>query len=102
MALEKLDRASPDLWPDHSECLSSFVVHFHNLHLLILFFLQVPGVSQFTPIETPQDSPANLNVLQGLTQEDLGTIHREYFIHISLVLPNKGWSKASKATILIQ
>ena len=37
----------------------------------------VPGVSQFTPLETPQDSPANLNVLQGLTQEDLATIHRK-------------------------
>jgi hypothetical protein len=40
-------------------------------------FLSVPGVSQFTPLETPQDSPANLNVLQGLTQEDLATIHRK-------------------------
>lgn len=38
----------------------------------------VPGVSQFIPLETPQDSPANQgNILQGLTQDDLATIHRK-------------------------
>jgi len=63
LALEKLDRASPDLWPDH-----------------------IPGVSQFTPLETPQDSPANLNVLQGLTQEDLATIHQLGNLPISTLL----------------
>ncbi len=35
-------------------------------------------MSQFTPLETPQDSPANLNVLQGLTQDDLATINRKF------------------------
>lgn len=55
MALEKLDRSSPDLWPDH-----------------------IPGVSQFIPHETPQDSPSvnQLSVLQGLSQEDLSTIYQ--------------------------
>ena len=54
LALEKLDRASPDLWPDH-----------------------IPGVSQFVPLATPQDSPAGQsNVVQGLSQEDLATIHK--------------------------
>jgi hypothetical protein len=52
LALEKLDRASPDLWPD-----------------------QIPGVSQFIPLETPNNSP-QVNVLQGLTQDDLATIHQ--------------------------
>ena len=52
LALEKLDRASPDLWPD-----------------------QIPGVIQFIPLETPNNSP-QVNVLQGLTQEDLATIHQ--------------------------
>jgi len=52
-ALETLDgRASPDLWPD-----------------------QIPGVSQFVPLETPCESPA-ANVLQGLTQDDLHTIQQ--------------------------
>jgi len=52
LALEKLDRASPDLWPD-----------------------QIPGVSQFVPLETPNESPAT-NILQGLTQDDLHTIQQ--------------------------
>lgn len=52
LALEKLDRASPDLWPD-----------------------QIPGVSQFIPLETPNNSP-QVNVLQGLTPDDLATIHQ--------------------------
>ena len=52
LALEKLDRASPDLWHD-----------------------QIPGVSQFIPLETPNNSP-QVNVLQGLTQDDLATIHQ--------------------------
>ena len=40
----------------------------------------VPGVSQFVPMETPNDSPANqANVIQGLSQEDLATIHRKLF-----------------------
>jgi len=52
LALEKLDRASPDLWPD-----------------------QIPGVSQFIPLETPNESPAP-NVLHGLTQDDLHTIQQ--------------------------
>lgn len=52
LALEKLDRASPDLWPD-----------------------QIPGVSQFVPLDTPNESPAT-NILQGLTQDDLHTIQQ--------------------------
>ena len=35
----------------------------------------VPGVSQFVPLETPNDSPA---VIKGLTQDDLSTIHRKF------------------------
>jgi len=50
LALERLDRGSPDLWPD-----------------------TIPGVSQFVPLETPNDSPA---VIKGLTQDDLSTIHQ--------------------------
>jgi hypothetical protein len=50
LALERLDQASPDLWPD-----------------------QIPGVSQFVPFDTPNDSPA---VIKGLTQDDLSTIHQ--------------------------
>ncbi|TRY63798.1 hypothetical protein TCAL_02091 [Tigriopus californicus] len=54
LALEKLDRASPDLWPDH-----------------------IPGVSQFVPLETSNDSPANnANVLTDLSNEDLSTIYQ--------------------------
>jgi len=50
LALERLDRGSPDLWPD-----------------------TIPGVSQFVPLETPNDSPA---VIKGLSQDDLSTIHQ--------------------------
>jgi len=50
LALERLDRGSPDLWPD-----------------------TIPGVSQFVPLETPNDSPA---IIKGLTQDDLSTIHQ--------------------------
>lgn len=50
LALERLDRGSPDLWPD-----------------------TIPGVSQFVPLDTPNDSPA---VIKGLTQDDLSTIHQ--------------------------
>lgn len=50
LALERLDRGSPDLWPD-----------------------TIPGVSQFVPFDTPNDSPA---VIKGLTQDDLSTIHQ--------------------------
>lgn len=54
LALEKLDRASPDLWPDH-----------------------IPGVSQFVPLEMSNDSPANnANVLTDLSNEDLSTIYQ--------------------------
>jgi len=53
LALEKLDRASPDLWPD-----------------------QIPGVSQFIPLDTPNESPAANNVLHGLNQDDLHTIQQ--------------------------
>ena len=42
LALEKLDRASPDLWPDH-----------------------IPGVSQFVPLATPQESPVVNNQATG-------------------------------------
>jgi hypothetical protein len=46
------------------------------------FCFLVPGVSQFVPMETPNDSPANqANVIQGLTQDDLATIHRKNFLH---------------------
>jgi len=55
-ALEKLDRSSPDLWPDHS----------------------IPGVNQFLP-PTPhhdQDSQHSDNngYLQNLSREDLETL----------------------------
>lgn len=43
----------------------------------------VPGVSQFIPLSTPQDSPAN-NILKGITQEDLTTIHSKKLILLSL------------------
>ena len=37
-------------------------------------------MSQFVPLETPNESPAT-NILQGLTQDDLHTIQRES-IHV--------------------
>ena len=57
-----------------------------NAWSLLIFSLSlVPGVSQFVPMETPNDSPANqANVIQGLTQDDLATIHRKslkYFLY---------------------
>lgn len=53
-ALEKLDRSSPDLWPDH-----------------------IPGVNQFLPVTpgTNASSPAAQGeYLQGLTRDDLETL----------------------------
>ena len=45
LALEKLDRASPDLWPD-----------------------QIPGVSQFIPLETPNNfSKRMYNILNQIS-----------------------------------
>ena len=43
---------------------------------LCKYVFLVPGVSQFVPLETPNDSPA---VIKGLTQDDLSTIHRKFW-----------------------
>ncbi len=75
LSLEKLDRASPDLWPDHSK-LNDKKVSLDPRNRRSSF--TVPGVSQFVPLSTPQDSPANQNnILEGLTPDDLSTIHRK-------------------------
>lgn len=44
--------------------------------ILYMYVFLVPGVSQFVPLETPNDSPA---VIKGLTQDDLSTIHRKFW-----------------------
>ena len=46
-------------------CFKAFFHRFYNF--------TVPGVSQFVPFETPNDSPA---VIKGLTEDDLSTIHQ--------------------------
>lgn len=53
LSLEKLDRASPDLWPE-----------------------QIPGLSEFAAIQTPRsvDSPQP-KWLQNLEQEDMNLLH---------------------------
>ena len=46
-------------------------------------------MSQFAPLETPHDSPANLasnNVLAGLTQDDLGTINQLGGLPVTTIL----------------
>lgn len=93
LALEKLDRASPDLWPDHSKknnLLQSFCEFCQTWPVYLLCSLvPVPGVSQFAPLETPHDSPANLasnNVLAGLTQDDLGTINQLGGLPVTTIL----------------
>ncbi|XP_032518324.2 protein lin-52 homolog [Danaus plexippus] len=45
LSLEKLDRASPELWPE-----------------------QIPGVSDFVPLQNPDQSPPSWN--KDLTKED--------------------------------
>lgn len=40
-----------------------------------IFPRTVPGVTQFIPLDTPYESP-QVNVLQGLTPEDLTAIHQ--------------------------
>ncbi|XP_063828642.1 protein lin-52 homolog [Ostrinia nubilalis] len=45
LSLEKLDRASPELWPE-----------------------QIPGVSEFAPVQNANQSPPSWN--KGLTKED--------------------------------
>ncbi|CAG4953081.1 protein lin-52 homolog [Colias croceus] len=51
LSLEKLDRASPELWPE-----------------------QIPGVSEFAPLLNPNQSPPSWN--KGLTKEDMGLIQQ--------------------------
>ncbi|KAI8432327.1 hypothetical protein MSG28_004741 [Choristoneura fumiferana] len=46
LSLEKLDRASPELWPE-----------------------QIPGVSEFAPMQNPNQSPPAWN--RGLTKDDV-------------------------------
>ncbi|XP_034832548.1 protein lin-52 homolog [Maniola hyperantus] len=51
LSLEKLDRASPDLWPE-----------------------QIPGVSEFAPIQNPNQSPPSWH--KELTKEDFAYMHQ--------------------------
>ncbi|XP_076764754.1 protein lin-52 homolog isoform X2 [Xylocopa sonorina] len=51
MSLEKLDRASPDLWPE-----------------------QIPGVSEFVAQNSPQTEPSSWAA--GLTQDDINQLHQ--------------------------
>jgi len=56
-----------------------------------LLIFSVPGVSHFVPLKTPQDSPANQNQqgFEGLTQEDINTIHRESMCRSRYQLTNQ-------------
>ncbi|XP_049875256.1 protein lin-52 homolog [Pectinophora gossypiella] len=51
LSLEKLDRASPELWPE-----------------------QIPGVSEFAPQHNANQSPPSWN--RGLTKEDISYMQR--------------------------
>ncbi|XP_047345889.1 protein lin-52 homolog isoform X4 [Vespa velutina] len=55
MSLEKLDRASPDLWPEQTTD-------------------EVPGVNEFVAQNSPQLEPATW--ASGLTADDLNQLHR--------------------------
>ncbi|CAH0755420.1 unnamed protein product [Diatraea saccharalis] len=52
LSLEKLDRASPELWPE-----------------------QIPGVSDFAPLQNVNDSPPAWN--KGFTKEDYTYMQRK-------------------------
>ncbi|XP_022122561.2 protein lin-52 homolog [Pieris rapae] len=51
LSFEKLDRASPELWPE-----------------------QIPGVSEFAPLQSPSQSPPSWN--SGLTKDDMNFIQQ--------------------------
>ncbi|CAH0727123.1 unnamed protein product, partial [Brenthis ino] len=61
LSLEKLDRASPELWPE-----------------------QIPGVSEFAAMQNPNQSPPSWN--KGLTKEDYTYIQQLGSLTISSLI----------------
>lgn len=76
MSLEKLDRASPDLWPEQSECIfNKFNPTDENYNYFIPVICEVPGVNEFIAQNlSPNDQSPWLS---GLTPDDINQLHRK-------------------------
>ena len=80
MSLEKLDRASPDLWPEQSKyILYNFIAYFGQELQYIIYILtinEVPGVNEFVAQNSPQTEPSSWAA--GLTPDDINQLHRKF------------------------
>ncbi|KZC13499.1 Protein lin-52 like protein [Dufourea novaeangliae] len=85
MSLEKLDRASPDLWPEQSEFM------LRNIHVALsesgnvsymLAVNEVPGVNEFVAQNSPQTEPSSWAA--GLTPDDINQLHRQFLVDSKL------------------
>ncbi|PBC34004.1 Protein lin-52 [Apis cerana cerana] len=65
MSLEKLDRASPDLWPEQKKII---------YRVIILMINEVPGVNEFVAQNSPQTEPSAWAA--GLTPDDINQLHQ--------------------------
>lgn len=78
MSLEKLDRASPDLWPEQSEYFSCRCWTCQHIVYNISYMLasdKVPGVHEFVAQNSPQMEPCFWTA--SLSSEDVSQLHRE-------------------------
>lgn len=81
MSLEKLDRASPDLWPEQSEFHFDPSLDILNLvHYILSYFIlandEVPGVNEFVAQNSLQSEAASWSA--ALTPDDINQLHRNY------------------------
>ncbi|XP_068977142.1 protein lin-52 homolog isoform X1 [Bombus flavifrons] len=78
MSLEKLDRASPDLWPEQSKyILCNFIAYSGQELRYIIYILtinEVPGVNEFVAQNSPQTEPSSWAA--GLTPDDINQLHQ--------------------------
>jgi hypothetical protein len=86
LSMEKLDRTSPELWPEQSMVLQVKLIESARMscvfHVFNCVFVAVPGVSEFVSLHssTPNTSPQPWT--KGLDPDDINLLHRKSF-HIS-------------------
>lgn len=82
MSFEKLDRASPDLWPEQSKrILGNYIFCFKWKWRYIIYILainEVPGVNEFVAQNSPQTEPSSWAA--GLTPDDINQLHRKLLL----------------------